>query len=227
MNHDEAVRLMVAEKYLLDELSPEIREQFEKHFFECQECAFDVRTGTAFVEHSKAIFCDTPHQQAPAVSLRLRPSEVWVWLRPALLGAVAILLAVVGYQNLVTYPRLKQTVALATTPQILPSASLINVNTRGTSRPIVVARQGLPFLLFVDIAGEARFTSYIAESRGPNGNSEWSLTVPADAIKDTLSIRVPSDDYSAGTHTLVVRGVGADASNLEVGRYPFELQFQK
>jgi Putative zinc-finger len=225
MNHDEAVRLMVAEKYLLDELSPELREQFEEHYFECQECALDVRTGTAFVEHSKVALSDSQHPHP--VAAPPQPSAIWAWLRPALVGALAVLLAIVGYQNFVTYPKLKQTVALATTPQILPSASLINVNTRGANRPVVEARQGQPFLLFVDIPGEARFTSYVAELQGPGGNSEWSLNIPADATKETLSIRVPSDDYSSGMHTLVVRGVGPDASSSEVGRYPFELQFQK
>ena len=143
------------------------------------------------------------------------------------MAAVVILLAVVGYQNFITYPNLKQTVALATTPQILPSASLINVTTRGANRPVVVAHQGQPFLLFVDIPAEARFTSYVAELLGPNGNSEWSLNIPADGTKDTLSIRVPSDDYSAGMQTLVVRGLSSGSSSSEIGRYPFELQFQK
>jgi len=227
MNHEEAVRLMVVEKYLLDELSPELRERFEEHFFECQECALDVRTGTAFAEHSKAILSDTVHEQPRAVSVRRGQRGVWAWLRPVLAGTVAILLAVIGYQNFVTYPRLKQTVTLAMSPQILPSASLINVNTRGANRPVVVAHQGQPFLLFVDIPGEARFTSYVAELLGPDGNSEWSLNIPANATQDTLSIRVPSEDYSAGTQTLVVRGVSSGSSSSEIGRYPFELQFQK
>jgi len=37
MDHGESIRLMAAEKYLLGELAPELREQFEEHFFDCQE----------------------------------------------------------------------------------------------------------------------------------------------------------------------------------------------
>jgi hypothetical protein len=33
MGHDEAVQTLATEKYLLGELSSEVREQFEDHFF--------------------------------------------------------------------------------------------------------------------------------------------------------------------------------------------------
>ena len=43
MDHDEAVRTKVTERYLLNELDPELRDQFEEHLFDCQDCALDVR----------------------------------------------------------------------------------------------------------------------------------------------------------------------------------------
>ena len=43
MNHEEAIRIMGTEQYLLNDLSPELREKFEEHFFECPECAADLR----------------------------------------------------------------------------------------------------------------------------------------------------------------------------------------
>jgi anti-sigma factor RsiW len=45
MDHQEAVRQNATEKYLLDELDPELRDQFEEHLFDCQDCALDVRAG--------------------------------------------------------------------------------------------------------------------------------------------------------------------------------------
>ena len=33
---------MAVEKYLLQELAGEERDQFEEHFFDCQECATDL-----------------------------------------------------------------------------------------------------------------------------------------------------------------------------------------
>lgn len=53
MEHSEALKEMTAERYLLDELTPEVREEFEQHMFDCQECAFDIRAGAAFVDEAK------------------------------------------------------------------------------------------------------------------------------------------------------------------------------
>ena len=133
----------------------------------------------------------------------------------------------IGYQNLVTYPNLKGEVAIVNRPLILASASLINANTRGAGRTVVSVRQGEPFLLFVDIPAEARFSSYLAELDGPGGNSEWSLTIPTETTKDTVPIRVPAGNHGAGVYTLVVRGVDSSGGKgIEVGRYPFELQIR-
>ena len=49
MSHDEAVRCFAAEQYLLEELTPELREEFEQHLFDCHECAIDLRAGAAFL----------------------------------------------------------------------------------------------------------------------------------------------------------------------------------
>src|SRR5580658_5842851 len=54
MDHAEARQQMLAEKYLLNELPPEVRDAFEEHFFDCPECAFDIRAGAAFVNEAKA-----------------------------------------------------------------------------------------------------------------------------------------------------------------------------
>ena len=39
MNHTEAVEQMAAEGYLLNELTPDARDAFEEHVFDCAECA--------------------------------------------------------------------------------------------------------------------------------------------------------------------------------------------
>ena len=227
MDHSEAIRLMAAEKYLLGELTDESREQFEEHYFECQECARDVRAGAAFVEQSKVVLAE-PVAVSSGRTPVLVPARVgrFAWLRPAFaVPVLAALLMVIGYQNLVTYPKLKGEMASVSRPQILASASLINANTRGASRVVISARQGESFLLFVDIPAETRFSSYVAELDGPSGRSEWSLTIPADAAKDTVNLRVPPGHYPAGAYTVVVRGVGGESTS-EVGRYPFELQLR-
>src|SRR5258708_27722866 len=53
MDHDVVVRQHMTERYLLDELEPQARDEFEEHFFGCPDCALDVRAGAMFVEQSK------------------------------------------------------------------------------------------------------------------------------------------------------------------------------
>ena len=45
MDHEAAVQQMVVEQYLLDELAPELRDEFEEHLFDCAECSLDLRAG--------------------------------------------------------------------------------------------------------------------------------------------------------------------------------------
>src|ERR1700686_3861484 len=60
MDHDMVVRQKMTERYLLDELEPAARDEFEEHFFDCKDCAVDVRAGALFVEQSKVVLAEKP-----------------------------------------------------------------------------------------------------------------------------------------------------------------------
>jgi len=55
MNHSEAVRLQAAEKYVLGELSPALREEYEEHLFDCVACALDVKAVAAFLDNARDV----------------------------------------------------------------------------------------------------------------------------------------------------------------------------
>ncbi len=60
MDHNEAVLMQAAEKYVLGELSPVLREEYEEHFFGCAACALDVKAAAAFVDNA----CDVLQQRS-------------------------------------------------------------------------------------------------------------------------------------------------------------------
>ena len=91
MNHNEAVRENATEKYLLNELDPAVRDQFEEHLFDCQECALDLRTAATFVEQSKVILSEGPADISGA-SVRLRTCK----LRMVCLAKACVCRASVG-----------------------------------------------------------------------------------------------------------------------------------
>jgi hypothetical protein len=130
---------------------------------------------------------------------------------------------VIGYQNLVTYPQLRQ---MASSPQILPWAS-INVSTRGTSTTQISPHVGEGFQLLVNIPPEKRYTSYILDLSSPSGRLEWSRTIPAAASDEARSIYVPGTNQEPGVYTLAVRGNASVGESSDLGHYSIEVQIQK
>jgi anti-sigma factor RsiW len=223
MDHTESTRLMAAEKYLLGELTLEQREEFEEHFFGCQECALDVRAGAALVEHSKVVLAEPVAVSQVRTPVAAKPGP-FAWLRPAfVVPLLAVLLVVVGYQNLVTYPQLKQ---LASSPQILPWAS-VNVSTRGTSTTQISTRPGEGFHLLVNIPPDSHYASYTFDLSSPSGRLEWSRTTPAASSDEARSIYIPGVNQEQGVYTLAVHGNTAANQSSDLGHYSIEVQIQK
>ena len=223
MNHDEAVRQKATERYLLNELDPGTRDQFEEHLFDCQDCAVDLRAGAMFVEQSKVIL-GQPEVTVPIrVPATAKPGW-FAWLRPALaVPVLALLLAVIGYQNFVQVPHLE---SAANQPQALPYAS-VNISTRGVVKTTVTTVPGQDFNLFVSIPPDPAYTAYTLELHNPAGQLKWSLRIPASSPDDTRSIHVPGAGLEQGTYQLVVKGITASGQSLDLGNYPVEVQLQK
>ncbi len=230
MDHDVVVRQKMTERYLLGELDPEARDEFEAHFFDCGDCALDVHAGALFVEQSKVVLAEKSESISAAlpVTVPVPVQPGWLaglrsMLRPVFaVPLMALLLAVIGYQNLVTYPQLRQ----ANSPQVLPFAS-VNVGTYGSEGPVITISPGEGFLLFVRIPPEDSYSNYTAELYNPAGKLEWSLTIPGTSGQDQWPVQVPAANREAGSYTLKVRGVTPAGKNKEVGRASFELQIQK
>ena len=55
MDHETAVQLQAAERYVLDEFSSEERANFEEHFFGCPGCADEVRSATILAANAKVV----------------------------------------------------------------------------------------------------------------------------------------------------------------------------
>jgi hypothetical protein len=222
MDHAVAVDRKMTERYLLGELDPQASQEFEEHFFDCADCALDVRTAALFIEHSKSSLAKESEPVAAPSPVASKPG--WLaWLRPAFAAPVmALLLALIGYQNLVIYPRLQQTLAR---PQVLPSAFL-NIGGMGPGeQPISIAPEQ-SFLLLVRIPPDS-YPRHTAELYNPAGKLEWSLTLLSSSTQEQWPLQVPGAKRESGSYSLVVRGLTDNGEAKEVGRVTFELQIQK
>lgn len=231
MDHTAVVREKTTVKYLLNELDPDLRDEFEEHYFDCLECAQDVSAGSQFVEQSKVVLAES---DAPIpVRATVRPiagaaGRGWfsgaavAWLRPAFaVPAFALLLAVVGYQNLVTYPRLQ---AALTQPQVLPAVS-VNMAVYGANDNKVPAGKGL--VLSLRIPPDGAFVRYSVELYNPAGKSAGSFIVTPAPGQDQWSVTVPGVEREAGTYTMTARGITATGETKDLGPTSFQLQIQR
>ena len=223
MDHDVVVRQKMTERYLLNELDPRVKDEFEEHFFECAECAEDVRAASLFVERSKVVMAQPAASVAVPVPAPTPAPRGWLaWLRPAIAApALAALLLVVGYQNLVTLPQLSN----ASRPQVLPWTS-VNVGVFAEANTLTVPKDS-GFVLFVRIPPNGTYSNYTADLYNPAGKLEWSLTIPAAEGQDQWPVQVPAARRAAGTYSMVVHGTGVNGQTQEVGRTSFELQYLK
>ncbi|MGC2705555.1 MAG: hypothetical protein WA361_13635, partial [Candidatus Acidiferrales bacterium] len=55
MEHTEAVQLKAAERYVLGELTGDLRAQYEDHYFGCAECAESLKLAAMFAANTRAV----------------------------------------------------------------------------------------------------------------------------------------------------------------------------
>jgi len=221
MDHNQAVREKATERYLLNELDPGVRDQFEEHLFDCQDCALDLRTAAMFVEQSKVVLSEKPEAVVARVPVVVPAPSGWLgWMRPAFAAPVfALLLVVIGYQG-VTNAHLRHA---ASSPQLLASA-VIDVGTRSAAVTQVSAHSGEAFQLSINVPPD-HYSSYKLDLYSVQGGLEWSRTVSA-AGGDPLSLMVPG--YDPGSDhvpgALAVHGITAGGESVDLGRYRIEFQ---
>jgi hypothetical protein len=220
MNHTDALQTFAAEKYLLNELPAPIREEFEAHFFECEECAMDVRTGAAFVGQARTEL-RSASQGASARKTRSLFSFFTLPLAGVLVAAMAV---IVVYQNVVTLPQLRGEVATANVPAVVTATSLIGAASRGTDVPSATASKGQPLFLNVDVPTDDRFSSYKLTINDPAGSPAGAIDVSPDQAKNTLLVRMPGNEVRNGTYTLTVEGIQAGAGPaFKLAQYRFRV----
>jgi hypothetical protein len=233
MDHNEAVEQMIAERYLLDELTPDAREVFEEHLFDCPKCALDLRAGAAFVQEAKAQLPELTSAAPAPVPPRshgFRAKREWwlSWLQPAFAApAFATLLLVLGYQNLVTFPALR---AAASQPRLLAWAPLHGA-TRGGAPMTVTADRKNGVALPVDLPPQpsvGAYASYSFDLYDPQGKLAWTGQAAAPASDagngQQLSLAIPGSMLSNGTYAIAVSGIAAHGERTAIDRYAFDLR---
>jgi hypothetical protein len=224
MDHEFAVKSQACEKYLLGELSAELRDAYEEHYFSCADCANELRTAAELLGGSQKVFLETPAIGARARLTAPEGGGWFKWLRPAVaIPALVALLLIAGYQNFVTIPHLKE----SATPRVLPMFSLISANTRGETAPDILTQPDEPIGLYVDVPADPAYLTYEIRLQEPSGE-----TIPLRSLSyaeaEKTQIVMINPGKRAGKYVMVVLGLakpGADASAKELARLQFTVEF--
>jgi hypothetical protein len=220
MTHQQALDGLASERYLLDEMTEVERFEFEEHYFDCAECAEDVRLGEMIrheARRSGPAMAANPKASRPAVVLT---SPKW-WRRPMVAApwAVAATLAmVVGYQSLVTVPALRGDVGSQSIEPVMLRGA-----TRGAATTVTITPGQRFVALSADLLTPPQSSSLAYEILDANRSAVASGRSPVPASGAPLMLLVPVDELPrAGRYTLALRDSG---QNAVIGEYEFDVSY--
>jgi hypothetical protein len=234
MDHETAIATQAVERYLLNELTPERRDEFEAHYFECPACANEVRTGTALMINGRALALEG---SSPFAGPRLFDARRWMIPTTA---AASVLFVFCAYQNLVVIPRLSRDASSWQTARAVPSP-LLRAETRGGLVPLkagliaagpaygvtptqppqpmqVVKLQPVVTSLTLEIPTSRNTAIYDLEIR-PNAGGTVTTITHAASQDGQIVLFLPSQQLSPGVYEVLVRDPAAHA---QLSRFIFQ-----
>lgn len=234
MDHDEAVRLQAAEKYVLGALPKEQREKYEEHYFDCPACAEEIKATVAFMESSRQVLREQVPEPIVAGSIAPKAHSWFAWLRPAFAVPVfAALVLFIGYQNSVTIPQLRES-SSSRLAEVVSSSFHLSGSVRGGSEAgetvtNVQVHSGESFILDFDFTPGRAFSAYRWELQNEAGRVRRQGILDGEKTNQAVRLAVLGGVEQAGKYNLVFFGGVNDNSQTanEVQRLAFAIEFLK
>lgn len=193
MDHLQAVNTLASERYLLGEMTELEQHAFEDHYFDCPECADDVRLGGLMSDAARSGLLDAPRVS----TFQPRRPARQAWHRSVALpwAAAATLALLAGYQSLAVVPALRR----QNGPQALSPVTLRPAS-RGQEAVVATPVAGGAVTLAVDVAGASPSGRLQYELRRADGTRVASGIVPAPQAGSPLLLLVPASLLAPAAH---------------------------
>jgi len=215
INHDDAIKNLMAERYLLSELNTDERDAYEEHLFSCDACFEQVKAGTEFVSHLRHI--DTPQPPlAPGFMSRIiaatrQPLTITMFTFLVLMGGFAV------HQN--------SEISYLKEPRPEIRSVLTGIAHGSSEIHLIRVPRNSALSLNVEYAPKGEFISYRAQILSSSGKALHTVALPETQVGTTATIALPADALKPAQYSMVVFGRRSDGTQEEVGRGAFELQF--
>ena len=217
MDHETAIRIQAAERYVLEEFSSEERAEFEDHFFECVDCADEVRSASILAANAGQVLREERARESSAWQQEGRRRRFW-W--PLLVSAALNLALLAGFG----LERLHSGVSRAAVEPQFYQTFGVPATSRGKVPSIPVPAGSQFFGARFDLVPGQYFDSFeyqILDSSGASRSDRW-LKAPPDEGSE-LELAVPVSSLKPGDYMLVLRG--RQRSNAtEISRAHFSVQ---
>jgi hypothetical protein len=229
MDHNDAIRLQAGVKYVLGELSSVQREEYEEHYFDCAECAIDIKALATFADTTREVL-----RQEKANQLAKDPAPAragWLrWFQPTVaVPAFAALLLIIAYQNTVTIRHAREEGSSGAAQLFVSSRAPKMAVTRGAEEIagyLVRPNESLP--LKFDFTPTPSFDAYVCQLLDESGRSMLQLRVPGSFTNKELNLVVPAGVVKPGKYALVFTGdpgAKGQPTKDEVLRLSFTIEF--
>lgn len=211
MDHNDAVASNATERYLLDELPPDQRDAFEAHYFDCSECAADVRAG------AQMIAALGEKKDGEVVDIRRHPK--WArWMPQA--AAASVICASLGWYGGMQHAI--RGVAATSQPRI---TEIVQVELREAERgpgDVEVIPAGAYASLNVEIPHAEAAESYAYAVVDGAGKSWFSGSKSREqAAAEAVSLLLPA--LPRGSYRVVIEGVRKDGNRFPVSSMNFRV----
>jgi hypothetical protein len=228
MDHLEAKRLHAAEKYVLGELTADQRDAYEEHYFDCAECAEDVKATVTFVSAGREVFREEPVPVA-AVLKELAPRSRWSsWFRPMIaIPAMAVVLLAIGYYSRTSKPQIGVITAPGQTILSSPSFGLRGGDRLENEKTVVQIQGNDSVQLHFDFVPSQvqNFSAYTGELQDSASRVLLQFNIPPDRVNKEVNLIVPAGLLHPGDYTLAVSGHEASsAAKTPVTQFSFAVQ---
>ncbi|HEX4604291.1 MAG TPA: anti-sigma factor [Candidatus Angelobacter sp.] len=221
MDHDQAIRNLTAERYLLGELSQDDRDAYEEHLFSCPACFEQIKAGTEFVGQLRRIGAEeaeTAHAQPGFLGSLMSGLR-----QPVSAVAFALLFCAVGlnvYQN--------RLITGLHHPQVVPTFFLSD-GAKGEGIQVVTVPRNSRFdlKLQLQLLHKGDYTRYEGQLQTEAGKLKSPFPVSLEQASDTINLVLDSSIIDNGAYQIVIQGVAPDGKMSEVTRYRFNFHLQE
>ena len=208
MDHREALRLQAVEKYILGELTPELREQFEEHYFDCSECSTDLKSLGTFVTASRLVLKDEERSFGAGRRSAWADLPSWFnWLQPVIsVPAIMALAVVVVFQLTMAIRSARKQEAVQTVADVYESSYHLQGATRGAETAKLAVRTEENFALDFDFVPDRIFPSYKGSLIDSSGQAVLRFGLKGGQSNKEVHLVIPGGKVQAGSYDLVVVG---------------------